>query len=211
MRTPLVAVIACLAFAATGCATASFRQVSFAGEASPLVDSVQRTVHVVRNTEMKDTLLEARIRGKLESFLLEKGFSLAPADKAHLYVMAVFGSGPRVVGSEAAVFRPAAVRVNRSPTGQVVGRTFTPDRMEYLRVASLENSVWLMVLSSDANHFRRTGTVRNLWRGEAAMRGKPESMAQATPYLIVPALKYFGRATRETILIDVREKDLPVM
>ena len=211
MRTRLAAVTVCFALTSTACATGTFRQVSFAGEVSPMVDSVQRTVHVVRNTEMKDTVLEARIRTKLEAFLLDRGFSLAPADKAHLYVMAVFGSGPRVVGSEAAVFRPAAVRVNRSPTGQVVGRTFTPDRMEYLRVASLENSVWLMVLSSDANHFRQTGQVRNLWRGEAAMRGKPETMAQATPYLIVPALRYFGKGTRETILVDVREKDVPVM
>ena len=122
--------------------------------------------------------------------------------------MAVFGSGPRVVGSTAAVFRLAEVKVQRSPSGQIVGRSYTPDRMEYLRVPSLENSVWLMVLSSDAKHFRETGQVRNLWRGEAAMRGKPESLPVAAPYMIVPALKYFGKGTRQTLLMDVRESEL---
>lgn len=200
-----------LAIATLACAAGTFRQVSFAGEASPLVDSITRTVHVVRNTQMKDTVLETRIRAKLEAFLLERGFAIAPPERANIYVMAVFGSGPRVVGSEAAVFRPREVREQRSPAGQATGRTFIPDRMEYLRVASLENSIWLMVLSSDANYYRETGQVRNLWRGEAAMRGTPESIGEYTPYLIVPALKYFGKGTRQTLLLDVREKDLPAM
>jgi hypothetical protein len=196
----------------SACATGSFRQVSFAGEVSPLADSIQKTVHVVRNVQMADTVLEAKIRAKLETFLLERGYAIAPSDKAHVYVMAVFGHGPRIVGSEAAVFRPAAVRVNRSPTtGQPISRVFTPDRMEYLRVASLENSVWLMILSSDATYFRETGRVRNLWRGEAAMRGEPDQLPTATPYLLVPALRFFQKGTHETLVVDVRPKDVPVM
>ncbi len=204
-RVFLSAVIATLALSA--CAAGSFKQVSFAGEASPVVDSVARTVHVVKNTEMKDTVLESRIRVRLEEFLLQNGFILASPDTAELYVLATFGSGPRVVGSTAPVFRPADVTVQRSPSGQTTGRTFRPDRMEYLRVPSLENSVWLMVLSSDANYFRETGLIRNLWRGEAAMQGKPESLPLVAGYLMVPALKYFGKGTGQTILIDVRQKD----
>jgi hypothetical protein len=207
-----VAGLLAVTFALSACATGTFRRVSFAGEVSPLADSIEKTVHVVRNVQMKDTVLEARIRSKLELFLLERGYSIVPSDKAHVYVMAVFGHGPRIVGSEAAVFRPAAVRVNRSPTtGAVINRVFTPDRMEYLRIASLENSVWLMVLSSDADYFRQTGQVRNLWRGEAAMRGEADQLASATPFLIVPAMRYFQKATREVIVVDVRPKDVPVM
>ena len=197
-----------LALALGGCAAGHFRQVSYAGEASPIsTDSAGRTVHVVRNTNMTDTVLEARIRVHLEDFLLRRGFIVSPADDAEIYVMALFGSGPRVVGSTAAVFRPAEVRVQRNRDGQVSGRTFNPDRMEYRRVPLLENSVWLMVLSSDARFFRETGQVRNLWRGESAMRGSPEAMSEAVPYLIVPALKHFGRDTRQTLVLDVREKD----
>ena len=211
MRTRLVLILATVAAISTACAGGTFRQVSFAGEASPLVDSLQKTVHVVRNTQMQDTVLEARIRMKLESFLLEQGYAIAPAEQAHVYVMAVFGHGPRIVGSEAAVFRRGEVRVTRNRAGEATGRSVSPDRMEYLRVVALENSVWLMVLSSDADYFRQTGQVRNLWRGEAAMRGKPEDLPTVTPYLIVPAMRFFGKATRETILVDVRQKDLPSM
>ena len=200
------------AAAASACAPASFRQVSFAGEVAPALDSSgPKTVHVVRNTQVTDTVLEARIRNKLETFLLERGFTITTPDRAQLYVLATFGTGPRIVGSTAAVFKPAEVTVVRSPTGQIVGRNYIPDRMEYLRVPSLENSVWLMVLSSDAVYFRETGQVRNLWRGEAAMRGQPESMGDNVPYLIVPALRYFGKGTRQTILMDVRQRDLPSM
>lgn len=197
-----------IALASTACAVGSFRQVSFAGEASPLVDTARHTVHVVRNTEMSDTVLENRIRIHLEEFLLSRGYVLASPDTAELYVMATFGSGTRVVGSTASVIRAENVGVVRSPTGEVISRRFNPARMEELRVASLENSVWLMVLSSDARHYRSTGQIRNLWRGEAAMRGKPESLPESAPYLIVPALKYFGKGTMQTLLLDVREKDL---
>lgn len=211
MRTPRASILVFAAFASSACAAGTFRQVSFAGEASPAIDSAGKTVHVVRNTQMKDTVLEARIRNKLETFLLERGFILASPDKAELYVMATFGWGPRVVGSTASVFREKEVRVQRSPSGQVTGRTFVPDRMETLRVPALENSVWLMVLSSDARHYRETGQVRNLWRGESAMRAKPEAIGEAAPYLIVPAMRYFGKGTRQTLLIDVRQKELPSM
>ena len=209
MRKAEVLPASLLALTLAGCATGHFHQVSFAGEASPVAaESAGRTVHVVKNTEMKDTLLEARIRMHLVEFLLERGFVMSSPETAEVYVLATFGSGPRVVGSTAAVFRPAEVKVQRSPSGQIVGRSYTPDRMEYLRVPSLENSVWLMVLSSDAKFFRETGQVRNLWRGEAAMRGKPESLPVAAPYMIVPALKYFGKATRQTLLMDVRENEV---
>ncbi|MGK2963747.1 MAG: hypothetical protein ACSLFK_16625 [Gemmatimonadaceae bacterium] len=207
MRTRVLLSVIAITLASSACAAGSFKQVSFAGEASPVIDSAGRTVHVVKNTEMQDTVLESRIRVRLEDFLLQHGFILASPDTAELYVLATFGSGPRVVGSTAAVFRPADVRVQRSPSGQTTGRTFRPDRMEYLRVPSLENSVWLMVLSSDARYFRETGQIRNLWRGEAAMQGKPESLPLVAGYLIVPALKYFGKGTGQTILLDVREKD----
>ena len=213
MRT-LISRSLCIAIAigaSIACTQATFRQVSFAGESSPAIDSSGRTVHVVRNTQMTDTLLEQRIRAKLETFLLSQGFTITSADRAELYVLATFGSGPRIVGSTAPVFRPAEITPVRTSTGQVVGRSYTPDRIEYLRVPSLENSVWLMLLSSDAAYFRETGRVRNLWRGEAAMRGPPESIGENVPYLIVPALRYFGKGTRQTILLDVRQKETPAM
>ncbi|MEO8193421.1 MAG: hypothetical protein ABI681_06190 [Gemmatimonadales bacterium] len=196
--------------ALSGCASAGFHQVQFAGEgsAASLAPSGGRTVHVVRNTEMKDTILEARIRSRLESFLLEQGYVITSADTAQLYVLATFGAGERMVASTAAVFRPAEATPVRNREGQVVGKRFNPDRMEYLRVPMLQNSVWLQVLSSDARFYRQTGTIRNLWRGESAMAGTPQSLASSAKYLLVPALKYFGRGTDEILTLDVRDNDI---
>jgi len=198
-----------LGLAVAGCATGNFHQVTFAGEVSPeLTDAKGRTVHVVRNVQMKDTVLEARIRARLEDFLLEHGYVIASPETSELYVLATFGSGNRLVGSIAPVFRPAEVKVERSRSGTALRRTYTPDRMEYLRVPTFQNSLWLQVLSSDAKYYRDTGMIRNLWRGEAAMVGKAEKISQAAAYLMVPALKFFGRGTTALVTMDVREHEI---
>lgn len=198
-----------LALASYGCA-AGFHQVSFAGETSTAGSAppAGRTVHVVRNSEMRDTVIESRIRYRLEAFLLEKGYVIAPADTAEIYVLATFGAGERMIASTAAVFRPAEVKVERNIDGQVIRRTYAPDRMEYLRLPLLKNSLWLQVLSSDAAYYRRTGQVKNLWRGEAVMSGMPEKLPSLAAYLLVPALKYFGKSTRDVVTIDVRAGDV---
>src|SRR5215217_1298245 len=120
-----------------GCASASgFRQVSFAGETSEAGAQPPngKTVHVVRNTAMQDTILEARIRYKLQDFLLARGYTIAASDTADLYVLATFGAGERMVASTASIFREAEVRVDRTRDGVATRRSYLPDRMEYVRV-----------------------------------------------------------------------------
>jgi hypothetical protein len=197
-------------FALSGCATGAFQQVNFAAEGAPVpkADPKSQTVYVVPNAQMKDTILDARIRAKLEAFLLTRGYVLSTPEKAELYVLATFGTGKRLVASEASVFKPAEVAVVRDRQGNPIRRAYTPERMQSLRVPTFENSIWLQVLSSDANYFRETGMVRNLWRGEAAMKGDVDAVPSAVPYLLVPALKFFGQPTRQVVTMDVREKDI---
>src|SRR5215213_10435592 len=98
--------------AAQGCATGAFHQVSFAGETALKPEALGngQTVYVVPNDKMTDTLLDMRIRVKLEAYLLDHGYVIASPDKAELYVLATFGTGKRLVTSQASVFRPAEVR-----------------------------------------------------------------------------------------------------
>lgn len=198
-----------LGLAASACAAAGFHPVSFAGETSTAGSAPPdgKTVHVVRNVAMKDTILEARIRYRLEEFLLTRGYTLAAADKADIYVLATFGAGERIVSATAQVFRGAEVKVDRDREGRVVRRTVAPDRMEYLRVPLLKHSVWLQVLSSDARHYRETGQVKNLWRGESAIVARPEALEGSAPFLLVPALRYFGRSTPDIVTVDVFARD----
>ncbi len=197
-------------FAAQGCATGMFRQVNFAAESADVDEAKAKgqTVYVVPNGQMKDTILDARIRARLQTYLLDRGYVISTPEKAQLYVLATFGTGKRLVASQASVFKPAEVTVVRDRQGNAVRRNFTPDRMESRRVPTFENSLWLQVLSSDANYFRETGRVRNLWRGEAAMKGDSVALAGAMPYLMVPALKFFGQPTRAVVTMDVKEKDI---
>lgn len=206
MRLTLSAAIVVSGLGLSGCASAGFHQVSFAGETS-LAGSAPpngKSVHVVRNVRMKDTILEAKIRYKLEEFLLSRGYSIAPSDTADLYVLATYGTGERMVAGIAPVYRDAEVRSDRNRMGT---RTYIPARMDYLRVPLVKKSLWLQVLSSDAKYFRSTGQIKNLWRGEAAIVGRPEVLPETMPFLIIPTLKYFGKSTPDIVTVDVREHD----
>ena len=156
---------------------------------------------------MRDTLLEARIRYRLQDFLLERGYTLAPADTADLYVLATFGAGERIVASTAPIFRAAETRVVSSRDGTATRRTFIPERMEYLRVPLLKNSIWLQVLTSDAKHFRASHQVKNLWRGEAAMVARAETLPSNAAYLLAPSLKFFGKGTQDIVTMDIYPRD----
>ena len=198
-----------LAMASSGCAAAGFHPVAFAGETSTAGSAPPngQTVHVVRNVAMKDTLTEAKIRYKLEEFLLTRGYTLAAPDKADIYVLATFGAGERVVASTAPVIRGSEVRVERDRDGRPIRRVFVPDRMEYLRVPLLKNSVWLQVLTSDARYYRETGQIKNLWRGESAIVAPPDALGTSAPFLLVPALRYFGKSTPDIVTVDVFARD----
>src|SRR5215212_1536382 len=193
--------VAAASFAVAGCASGGFHQVSFAGETSTAGAAPPngKTAHVVQNTSMRDTILEARIRYKLEEFLLSRGYTLAAADTADIYVLATFGAGERMVAATAPVFREAEVRTDGSRDGKTTRRTFLPDRMEYLRIPLLKNSVWLQVLSSDGRYFRSTGQIRNLWRGESAMLARSETITDNARFLLVPSLRFFGRSTPDIV------------
>lgn len=208
MRSGLFAAAASMALL-SGCASGGFHPVSFAGETSTAGSAPPngKSVHVVRNVSMRDTILEARIRYRLEEFLLSRGYTIAPADTADIYILATFGAGERMVASTAPVFREAEVKIERNREGQVIGRKVLPDRMEYLRVPLLKNSVWLQVLSSDAKYFRSTGQIKNLWRGESAMLARSETLTDNARFLLVPSLKYFGRSTQDIVTVDVREHE----
>ena len=202
-------VLLSLAFVTPGCATGKFHQVNVASEAIKTfeTESKGRTIYVVPNKQMKDTVLELQIRSKIEDFLLKNGYTLAGPKEAEMYMLATFGTGDRVVAAEASVFKPAEVGVVRDAQGNPIRRVFAPDRMESRRIATVENNVWLQLLSSDAVYYRKTGMVRNLWRAEAATKGKPESLPDAIRYLMAPTLKYFGKGTTTLVTLDVREKE----
>ena len=209
MRLSLFVSIAFAGLALTGCASSGFHQVSFAGETS-LAGAAPpngKTVHVVRNVRMQDTVLETKIRYKLEEFLLQRGYAIAPADTADLYVLATFGTGERMVAGIAPIYREPELRTERNRNGQITRQTWVPQRMEYLRVPLVKNSVWLQVLSSDAKYYRSTGQIRNLWRGESAVVAGADKLPATLPLLIVPAFKYFGKSTPDIVMVDVRDHD----
>lgn len=191
------------------CATGGFRQVSItAGDDSQSAAPLEgRSLFVVPNSQMQDTMLEARIRARIEDVLLAKGYTLVSAPRADVYVMASFGAVDRLALSSVSILTPAATRSDTLPNGAVV-KKFYPEHMEHPEILSLKNSLSVLVSASDAKLFRETGQVNTIWKGEASTPGKPEMLHQMVPYLLATTLNYFGKSSGGLRSVDVRDTEI---
>ena len=193
----------------SACASGGFRQVSLsAGDVTDTSFGLSgHSVYVVPNTVMTDTALEARIRASVEDGLLGQGYTIASAGNADVYVMASFGAVDRFALSSASIVVPAETRIERAPDGSFIRKVY-PEHMEHPDVLSLRNSLSILLSASDGRAFRETGHVKTLWQGEASMPGKPELLREMAPYLLTPALRYFGRSSGGVRSIDIRDKEI---
>ena len=193
----------------SGCASSGFRQVSLSAgdEGDSGVALAGHSVFVVPNAQMKDTALEARIRAHVENTLLGQGYVLAPQGSADLYVMASFGAVDRFALSSASILAPAETRVESTPNGGTVKRVY-PEHMTHPDILSIKNSLAVLLSASDGKYFRETGQVKSLWRGEASIPGKPELLTEMVPYLLTPALNFFGKSSGGLRSVDISEKEI---
>jgi hypothetical protein len=194
--------------ALAGCVSGGFRHVSVsAGNDDGIeVPLAGRSVFVVPNTRMQDTVLEARVRSALEDELLDKGYTLASADEADLYVMASFGTVDEVAVASASIVRPAGTRVERTPNGLV--RKRYADEIEHTPVLQVQNTISVLVSAADAKVYRDTGRVATIWVGQAKTLGTPELLQRVIPYLLTSAVRYFGKNSRGVQFIDVRDREI---
>ena len=191
-----------------GCAHASFRQVSLqAGEDMGTLPLKAHTFFVVPNVQMTDSALEKRVRQHVEDVLLDQGYILAPAEKAELYVMASFGAVDRFALSSITIFTPATMKADTTPGG-AIKRKFTPEHVDHPQILSTKKSISVLVSASDAKVFRETGQVISLWRAEASIPAKPESLREMVPYLLHPTLQYFGKSSGGLKSVDVSDKEI---
>jgi hypothetical protein len=192
-----------------GCVTGGFRHVSVsAGNDDGIeVPLSGRSVFVVTNTKMQDTVLEARVRSALEDELLDKGYKLVSAPTADLYVMASFGTLDEVGVASAFIVRPAGTRVERTPNGSLVRRRYA-DEIEHTPVLQVQNTISVLVSAADAQVYRETGRVATIWVGEASTLGNPELLPKVVPYLLTSAVRYFGKNSRGVQSIDVHDREI---
>jgi hypothetical protein len=68
---------------------------------------------------------------------------------------------------------------------------------------------WMLVIASDAEYYRRTGNIKNLWRGQATSQSKTADLRGIAAYLLVPAMNYFGKGTAKPITVSLTAGDIP--
>jgi hypothetical protein len=188
----------------TSCAGGRVYRVSFRAE-GPLQGSAiprDKSLYVVPNGEVSDAVLERDLRHQIESTLQGKGYVLAPPETADLYVLATFGVGSEIVPSMEPMFVSPPVRLG-------LGRGARPmnDRLEFVGVVSEQFNRWMLVIASDADYYRKTGKVRNLWRGQAISSAKTADLRGIATFLLVPAMQYFGKGTPKPITMSMNAGD----
>jgi hypothetical protein len=189
----------------TACGGGRVYRVSFRAE-GPLQGSAiphDRTLYVVPNSEVADATLERDLRRQMEAALKTKGYVLAPPETADLYVLATFGVGTEIVSSMEPMFLSPPVRLGLGRGGRPMN-----DRLEYVGVLSEQFNRWMLVIASDADYYRKTGNVRNLWRGQATSQAKTADLRGIAAYLLIPAMEYFGKGTAKPITVSLSAGDV---
>ncbi|HEY8164787.1 MAG TPA: hypothetical protein VIF83_04460 [Gemmatimonadaceae bacterium] len=163
-----------------------------------------KTVYVVPNGEVADASLERDLRHQIELALQTKGYVLAPPETADMYVLATFGVGMQIVASMEPMFLSPPVRLG-------LGRGARPmnDRIQYVDILNQQFNRWMLVIASDAEYYRRTGNIKNLWRGQATSQSKTADLRGIAAYLLVPAMNYFGKGTAKPITVSLTAGDIP--
>lgn len=189
----------------TACGGKSVYRVSFLSEGPIEGSSVPRnkSLYVVPNGEVSDPVLERDVRRQLEASLQSKGYVLAPPETADLYVLATFGVGTQFERSMEPMFISP-------PAGPGLGRGARPmnDRLIYVGVVNEQYNRWMLVIASDADYYRKTGNIRNLWRGQSMSQAKTKDLRGIAAYLLVPAMDYFGKGTAKPITVSLNAGEL---
>ena len=193
-----------LLFVIPACGGGRVHRVSFRAE-GPLQGTAvprEKSVFVVPNSNVSDAALERDLRHQIEAALQAKGYVLAPPETADLYVLATFGVGSEIIPSMEPMFVSPPVRLG-------LGRGARPlnDRLEYVGTVSEQFNRWMLVIASDADYYRKTGRIRNLWRGQTVSQSKTADLRGIASFLLVPAMQYFGKGTSKPITMSMSESD----
>jgi hypothetical protein len=195
--------------ALSACAIGGMRQVSItAGELADVPQPLSSmSMYVVPNTQMNDTLLEARVRARVEESLLAKGYKLGSPEAADVYVLASFGAAEVMGEVDVQALYPPMTKTLRGANGTLIRRTYG-EHLAHEKVEAPVKSVVLILSASDAKLYRETGTVRPIWKGEASTPVTPALLDRMIPYLLASTLKYFGKNSDGEQSIEIRDKEI---
>jgi hypothetical protein len=164
------------------------------------------SVHVLRNAEAANPMLEEEVSRKFEHLLRSKGFAIASFDQADLVVVTSYGIGSgQQVGVAQPVFVPGGRTTIKNPTGGTVATVNTPGTLNYVPTTRTEYERWLVISVADGRHGRATGEVKLMWQGETTSSGSNADLREVLNVLLLATVDEFGRNTGRAVRRTISE------
>lgn len=198
---------------AFGCASIPTYQVEVngytaSGGLAPFVPGA--SFFVMENKEAKNPLLEKEIRAKINKLLEQRGYPLAPYEKADYYLRFTYGMGA-----------PQTVSVATPSIGIGIGfgsgcwgpgyygayGLYGPGYWPYYTETQALFNRWLILNVGEGKPYRATEKFNPVWVGEARSTGTSSDFREVVNSLLITAFEQFGRNTGKAVPADINQDD----
>jgi hypothetical protein len=193
-----------------GCASYTVKVDGFRNPDRPLIVAPGTTVHVVEDKEAKNPLLDKEVARKIESMLKLKGYAISQSDSPVYYLLHGYGIGKeRTVTRTMPVYQPGgtATVTKTGPKGTSYSTVQLPGSTTYVPYTTSISDKWLSLKIVDGKDYRDSGTMTDIWIGEATITGEGLDLRDMINYLIVGIFDHFGENTGKRIIVDINADD----
>ena len=140
-----------------------------------------------------NVLLDQEVQGKIGQLMMDRDFSIVPAEEAEYLILALFGIGdPQTVSTGGVVL----------PVGNMLA---------YVPRSATTYFRWLLIGVAEAEQFRTqdltTTQIPWLWLGQTSSAGSSDDLRHVIDYLLVPTFETFGQSTARRIEVTLKEDD----
>jgi hypothetical protein len=193
-----------LSLTAFGCASARTYQAQVNGytdTSGPLL-APGDSLLVIEDQKAADPLLEKEIKAKIDNLVVQKGYRLAPDDRAQYYLFFAYGLG---AAQTVSVTGPIGPGRGWSEFGYnaYLPAAYGPYATDTLTLYDR----WLRLTVVEGKYYRETGKSRPVWVGEVRSLGASTDLRQVLNPLLIAAFEQFGKNTGKALPTRIQQDD----
>jgi hypothetical protein len=195
-----------LGIAPWGCASTKTYQVQVNGytDSAASLLAPGASLCVIEDQKAPNPLLEKEMKDDIDKLLVRHGYLLTPFDKAQFYLFFTYGLGPP---QKMSVTGPIGPGRGWSEFGYTA---YLPaGHGPYATETVTLNDRWLRLTVVAGKYYRETGKSRPVWVGEARSMGVSADLREVLSPLLAAAFEQFGKNTGKSVLIRIKQHDLP--
>jgi hypothetical protein len=174
------------------------------------------SIYVIENPNPPNPLLEKEIKSKIEKLLKARYLTVVDDPKlADFYLTFVYGiNSGRTELKNVPVYIPGSQQTvtfnspNRVPNINDPQATIqNPASLGYRTETETVYDRGLYLYLVDGKEVRKTGKIKQVWIGEVKSTGSSADIREIINYMLLPAIKYYGRSTNKEVSVTLGIND----